>query len=370
MKLSTFKLNGLRKKTIAVSAAVAVASLSLVSASASAEDNPGFVLYSSQGYAQAVVTAFNATNPGFTVTLNAASTGPLLQQIQAEGTNPKWGALWIDGAIPFEYLDSTGMLVKNSVPKGVKYTALGTSNVPKDGSYIPTGVTETGVLCYDTNQVSAANLPSKWTDLLDSSYPLGMNDPSISGPTYPLLAGVFSKLSKLPFNATTAQVKAAIKKGEAFYETIAKKHPGNLVVNAKNGATLGAISNHAVGMATIQGSACYSKTIGSMPTLSEKYLDATFVLPSAIGIDSKMPAVVRADAAKFAAWLLTKDGQNAMQTGDPTGDSLYWPIITGVSTSNPVIPAIASTNPYVINPKIWAPFQTEITTWFDKNFVN
>ena len=370
MKLSTFKLNGLRKKTIAVSAAVAVASLSLMSASASAEDNPGFVLYSSQGYAAGVVAAFNATSPGFTVTLNAASTGPLLQQVQAEGTNPKWGALWIDGAIPFEYLDSTGMLVKNSIPKAAKYTTLGTSNVPKDGSYIPTGVTETGVLCYDTNQVNVANLPSKWSDFPSSSYALGMNDPAISGPTYPLLAGVFSKLSKLPFNATTAQVKAAIKKGEAFYESVAKKTPGNLVVNAKNGATLGAISNHAIGMATIQGSACYSKTIGSFPTLGEKYLDATFVLPSAIGIDSKMPAVVRADAAKFAAWLLTKDGQKAMQNGDPTGDSLYWPIITGVSTSNPVIPAIASTNPYVINPKIWAPFQTEITTWFDKNFVN
>jgi hypothetical protein len=39
-------------------------------------------------------------------------------------------------------------------------------------------------------------------------------------------------------------------------------------------------------------------------------------------------------------------------------------------TSNAVIPALASTNPYVINPKLWAPYQTEITTWFDKNFVN
>lgn len=370
MKISTFNKGGLRKKAIAVSAAVAVASLSLVSASASADANPGFVLYSSQGYAQAVVDAYNATNPGFTVTLNAASTGPLLQQIQAEGTNPKWGALWIDGAIPFEYLDSIGMLVKKSIPSTASYSALGKSNVPASGSYIPTGVTETGVLCYDTNQASYANLPSKWSDLTNSVYPLGMNDPSISGPTYPLLAGVFSKLSKLPFNATTAQVKAAIKKGEAFYEAIANKKPGNLVVNAKNGATLGAISNHAIGMATIQGSACYSKTIGSFPTLREKYLDATIVLPSAIGIDSKMSSVVRDDAAKFAAWVLTAAGQEAMQKGDPTGDSLFWPIINGVTTSNAIIPTLASTNPYVINPKLWAPYQTEITTWFDTKFVH
>ena len=47
------------------------------------------------------VAAFNQTNPGFTVTLNDNSTGPLLQQIQAEGNNPKWGVLWVDGSTAF-----------------------------------------------------------------------------------------------------------------------------------------------------------------------------------------------------------------------------------------------------------------------------
>jgi iron(III) transport system substrate-binding protein len=369
MKISTFKKGGLRKKAIAVSAALAVASLSLVSASASADTNPGFVLYSSQGYAQAVIDAYNATNPGFTVTLKAGSTGPLLQQIQAEGTNPSWGALWIDGAIPFEYLDSIGMLVKNSVPKVPNYTTLGTSNVPKDASYVPTGVTETGVLCYDTAQVSAANLPNNWNDLSTTSYALGMNDPSISGPTFPLIAGVFSKLSKLPFNATAAQIKAAITKGEAFYKAIAAKR-GGLVVNATNGSTINAMKNHAIGMATVQGSACYSRTLSSFTTLAEKYLDASIVLPSAIGVDSKMPATVRSDALKFAAWVLTPAGQTAMKNGDPTGDSLFWPVVKNITPANAIIPALSSTNPYVINPKLWAPYQTEISTWFDQNFVN
>jgi len=370
MNLIHLKKSSFFKKSVVASAAFAVASLSLVSVSVSAASNPGFVLYSAQGYDSAAVAAFNATHPGFTVTLNDNSTGPLLQQIQAEGNNPKWGAVWVDGAIPFAHLDTIGMLVKNSIPKTVKYSALGLANAPKDGSFIPTGVTETGVLCYDTNQVTTSDLPNTWKDMLTTQYVLGMNDPSVSGPTFPLIAGVFSYLSKLPYNATTAQVKAAITKGEAFYSSIANKQSGGLLVNATNGVTLGAMQNLQVGMATIQGSACYSKSLGSYPTLSEKYLDASMELPSNIGIDAKMPKIVQQDAEKFAAWVLSPAGQHAMFTGDPTGDSLFWPVIKGENPANSVVPNINTTNPYTINPYVWAPYESQINSWFDSNFVN
>ena len=82
----------------AVALATSVLAPAALTTTARAAANPGFVLYSAQGYDHAAVSAFNATHPGFTVTLNDNSTGPLLQQIQAEGNNPKWGALWVDGA--------------------------------------------------------------------------------------------------------------------------------------------------------------------------------------------------------------------------------------------------------------------------------
>ncbi|HEV2427794.1 MAG TPA: hypothetical protein VGS61_06215, partial [Acidimicrobiales bacterium] len=107
----------------ALIAAVVAAPAVLVPA-AHASSNPGFVLYSAQGYDHATVSAFNATHPGFTVTLNDNSTGPLLQQIQAEGNNPKWGALWVDGATAFAALDKEGYLEKNSVPS-ISFNALG-----------------------------------------------------------------------------------------------------------------------------------------------------------------------------------------------------------------------------------------------------
>jgi ABC-type glycerol-3-phosphate transport system substrate-binding protein len=72
--------------------AATVLSLSVLTVTAEASSKgPTLVVYSAQGYDKASVAAFNRTNPGFTVTLNDNSTGPLLQQIQAEGKNPKWG---------------------------------------------------------------------------------------------------------------------------------------------------------------------------------------------------------------------------------------------------------------------------------------
>src|ERR1700684_4006264 len=138
MNLHTKTKSAFRSRFLAVGLAATVASLSLVvsAGGAGASTNPGFVLYSSQGYDQASVNAFNATNPGFKVTLNDNSTGPLMEQIQAEGNNPKWGVLWVDGASAFAQLDGEGKLLRHSVPKG-KFNALGAANVPADGSYTP-----------------------------------------------------------------------------------------------------------------------------------------------------------------------------------------------------------------------------------------
>src|ERR1700677_3644939 len=204
-----------RKRTVWLRAGAAgaafVASLTVLAGSAHAASNPGFVLYSAQGYDQASVTAFNATKPGFTVTLNDNSTGPLLQQIQAEGDNPKWGALWVDGTAAFAELDNEGMLVKHVEPS-VDFNALGKQNVPTDGSFIPTGLTVTGALCYNSAKVKASQLPSTWAQLTESKYnaQLGMNDRAQSGATFPLIAGVMNEIGKDKSGSTSA----AVAKGE------------------------------------------------------------------------------------------------------------------------------------------------------------
>ncbi|MBW4077175.1 MAG: hypothetical protein HIU84_01395, partial [Acidobacteria bacterium] len=58
----------LRSRITAVALTATVASLSLLTTSGAAAQHPTLVVYSAQGYDSAAVTAFNKTNPGFTVT--------------------------------------------------------------------------------------------------------------------------------------------------------------------------------------------------------------------------------------------------------------------------------------------------------------
>ena len=296
MNIHSKNKNVLHRRITVVALAVTVTSLSYV-VSAGAASNPGFVLYSSQGYDHASVNAFNATNPGFTVTLNDNSTGPLMQQIQAEGNNPKWGVLWVDGASAFAQLDGEKKLLKHSVPKA-KFNSLGLQNVPKDGSFTPTGLTVTGALCYDSSQITAAQLPSTWQQLTSSQYKgmVGMNAPSQSGPTYPMIAGLMDYLGNYKSGSTTNAVAA----GESFFTAM---KANGIVVNSTNGPTVAAMEAHTISMATIQSSACYGAALSNFPSMKVKYLNPSIALPSVIGIDGKQPSIVRKDAQKFVGEL-------------------------------------------------------------------
>ena len=50
---------------------------------------------------------------------------------------------------------------------------------------------------------------------------------------------------------------------------------------------------------------------------------------------------MRAEAEKFIQFVLSPAGQQAMQTGDPTGDSLFYPVLHGVNPL-PGLPSMAS----------------------------
>jgi iron(III) transport system substrate-binding protein len=351
---------------MAIALAATCASLSLVAVSAGAAGNgPTLVVYSAQGYDSAAVKAFNATHPGFTVTLNDNSTGPLLQQIQAEGSNPKWGVLWVDGATAFAQLDDEKLLLKHSVPK-VHFNKVGLQNVPADGSYTPTGLTATGALVYDSSQVTPAELPTTWADLLEPQYKgeLGMNDPAQSGPTYPLIAGLMNFTGDYP---TTNNVNKSITDGEDF---LTQLKANGLVINATNGPTIAAIAAHQIKMAIIQSSAGYGAELTTYPTMRVAYLTPVTALPSVIGIDAKMPKTVQAEAQKFVDWVMSKAGQHVMQTGDPEGDSLFWPVLTGEQPSNAVVPSLNSIPVQTINPYVWGPQEAAINAWFESNINN
>jgi iron(III) transport system substrate-binding protein len=95
------------------------------------------------------------------------------------------------------------------------------------------------------------------------------------------------------------------------------------------------------------------------------YLPQSTLLPSAIGIDKAADPEAQDQAKKFVDFVLSPAGQAVMQTGDPTGDSLYWPVVPGVN-------ALAQLPPFPstyqkIDPYFWGPLQGEVNTFFDAN---
>jgi iron(III) transport system substrate-binding protein len=318
-------------------------------ATASTASQVTLVVYSAQGYDSAMTKAFTAAT-GIPVKLDDNSTGPLLTQIEASKNNPNWGLLWVDGATAFAGLDTQGLLLKGFEP-GVAWNSLGTQSVPSDKSYTPTGVTLMAALAYNKNKVKSP--PTTWQQLLSAQWKgeVGMNDPSQSGPTFPFIAGMMNYLG-------------GVNAGETYFT---KLKANGLVIHPTNGPTLQALTSGQINLALVQSSAAIGAALGDK-SIGISYLNPVTLLPSAIGIDAKAPAAEQAEAEKFIEFVLSPQGQKVMQSGDPTGDSLYYPVIQGVSPLA-ALPSLASTKTQSINPYTWGPQEGTINTWFDGNIV-
>jgi iron(III) transport system substrate-binding protein len=277
------------------------------------------------------------------------STGPLLTQIEASKNNPNWGLLWVDGATAFASLDTAGYLLKGFEPS-VSWNSLGKEALPSDKSYIPTGITIAGSVAYNKSKVSA---PASFNALLSSQWKgkVGTNDPSQSGPTYPFIAGIMNSLG-------------GVSAGESYFT---KLKANGLVINPTNGPTLQALTSGKIDVALVQSSAAVGATFTDK-SLSVEYLKGAAILPSAIGIDAKASSQEQKEAEQFASYVLSPAGQKVMQSGDPTGDSLYYPVLNGVKPL-PALPTLPSSVAQNINPYTWGPQEGTINSWFDANVV-
>jgi iron(III) transport system substrate-binding protein len=337
--------------------ALAIAGCSSASSSASSSSSAGtsssskvtLTVYSAQGYDKAMVSAFTKAT-GIPVKLDDNSTGPLLTQIEASKNNPNWGLLWVDGATAFAGLDTQGLLLKGYEPN-VSWNSLGSQSVPSDKSYTPAGVTLMAAVVYDKTKV--ANPPTSWAQLTQPEWKgaVGMNDPAQSGPTYPFIAGMMNHLG-------------GVSAGENYFTQL---KANGLVIHPTNGDTLQALGSGQIKLALVQSSAGIGAVLGGK-NLAVKYLDPATILPSAIGIDAKAPAAEQAEAKQFIQFVLSPAGQKVMQSGDPTGDSLYYPVLQGVAPLSS-LPSLSGVKTQSINPYTWGPQEGTINTWFDNNIV-
>lgn len=338
---------------VATIAALAGCSATAGAASSSSSKEP-LVLYSAVGYDAAMAKAFTAKT-GIDVKVVDDSTGPLLTKISAEKNNPQWSLLWVDGDTAFSSLDQQGLLAPYT-PKAT-YTTAGKTVVPADGGYTPTGTTVMAALIYNAAKTSA--VPASYDDLLTGTYQgkVGMNDPAQSGPTYPFIAGLMNQLG-----GTSGGVNA----GEAY---LTKLKANGLKVFPTNGDTLHALETGQIDYGLIQSSAALGEVAKVKATANFKptviYLPKSTLLPSAIAIDKGADATQQAEAKQFIDFVVSAEGQKVMTTADPTGDSLFWPVINGVTPANgvPAFPAAYQR----IDPAFWGPLQSQVVTWFDSN---
>jgi iron(III) transport system substrate-binding protein len=335
----------------ATAASASGGATSAPSGAASAGTGPALVVYSAQGYDDPVTKAFTAAT-GIPVKLVDDSTGPLLTKVAAEKNNPQWGLLWVDGDTAFAALDKQGQLLPYT--PATTLNAAGVALTPSDHSYVPVSTTVMAALVY--NSAKTSTVPTSYQDLLSSTYAgqVGMNDPAQSGPTYPFIAGLMNQLG-----GQTDGVAA----GEDYLK---KLKTNGLHVFPTNGDTLHALETGQITYALIQSSAAAGEIakIPATATFAPKvaYLPKATLLPGVIGIDKGAPPAVQDEAKKFVDFVLSPAGQAAMQAGDPHGDSLYWPVVPGV-TALPDLPAMPEYQK--IDPYFWGPLENQVNTFFD-----
>jgi iron(III) transport system substrate-binding protein len=317
-------------------------------ATSAAGSKPTLLVYSAQGYSPNGVEAFSKET-GIPAKLVEDSTGPLLARIQAEKANPQWGLLWVDGNEAFAELDNQGMLRKGlTVPA---LTPIGESLVPADHSFVPTGLTTACTMIYNSKAVSSP--PTTWQQLLESRWAgkIGMNNPAVSGPTFPCVAGLMNYLG-------------GVSQGEAF---VKKLKSAGLHVSEANSNTLHLLETGQIDIGLIQSSAAIGAA-AKVPGLKVAYLPKMTLLPSVIGVDSKTPPAVQEEAQQFVTWVLSPAGQHQMQIGDPHGDSLYWPVVPGLKPL-PLLPELSTLSTQTIDPYTWGAREATINDWFNANIA-
>lgn len=309
----------------------------------------GLVLYSGLDYGPAIGKAFTKAT-GIPVHVVRLSTGGLLARITAEGGHPDWALAWFDGATAAVALDQAGLLAHH-LASPADLTTAGRAMVPGDGAYVPTGFTLAGVLIAARN--ADFPLPVRWSDLTRPVYRglVGMNDPSISGPTYPALAGLLKGAGGWP-------------QGKSFVEAL---HANGLHIYAKNDATLAALRSGVIRLALVQSSAAINDATNMDRALHVIYPQPSYVLPSVIVMAKGLHGRRRQDAARFIAYVNSLAAQ-AIRMRDGGGDGFYWPV-TGAPAPRKALPALATLDLGTLDAARWGERENAIVGWFARRII-
>lgn len=250
---------------------------------------------------------------GYDVEVVSGNSAEIMSRIAAEKGNPQWDVVWIDSMYDVYNLAGDGELMTDFEPENaVNLTDFSKTLVPENKCMYPTDIHAAGVLVYRNDVWSEADAPKTFADLTDEKYKdqVGMADPGVAAPAYPLAAYFMDTLG--------------LETGEEYFTTL---FDHGLKVFPKNPQVVQALAGGDISIAMLQETNAYDMVASGEPI--------TIIWPedgapgstrvAAISAQSEQPEI----AKMFVNFLLDAKTQQALVD---TGDEGYFePSVNGVN---------------------------------------
>lgn len=250
---------------------------------------------------------------GYDVEVVSGNGAETMSRIAAEKGNPQWDVVWIDSMYDVYNLAGDGELMTDFEPENAaNLTDFSKTLVPENKCMYPTDIHAAGVLVYRNDVWSEADAPKTFADLTDEKYKdqIGMADPGVAAPAYPLAAYFMDTLG--------------LETGEEYFTTL---FDHGLKVFPKNPQVVQALAGGDISIAMLQETNAYDMVASGEPI--------TIIWPedgapgstrvAAISAQSEQPEI----AKMFVNFLLDAKTQQALVD---TGDEGYFePSVNGVN---------------------------------------
>lgn len=250
---------------------------------------------------------------GYEVEVVAGNGAETMSRIEAEKSNPQWDVVWVDSMYDVYNLSKDGSLLTDWEPENAEnLTEFSRGLLPDNKSCYPTDIHAAGVLVYRTDKFTEETAPKTFADLTDEVYggQIGMADPGVAAPAYPLAAYFFDDLGM-----------------DGGKEYFAKLFEQGLKVYPKNPQVVQALASGEVSIALLQETNAYEMKAGGEPI--------EIIWPESGAPGSTRVAAINAKtdqmeiAKLFVNFLLDAKTQQALVD---TGDEGYFePSVTGVN---------------------------------------
>lgn len=250
---------------------------------------------------------------GYDVEVVVGNGAETMSRIAAEKGNPQWDVVWIDSMYDVYNLSKEGELLTGWEPENAAdLTDFSKALVPENKCMYPTDIHAAGVLVYRNDVWSEEDAPKTFADLTDEKYSgqIGMADPGVAAPAYPLAAYFMESLG--------------LEGGQEYFGTLFEQ---GLKVFPKNPQVVQALAGGDISIALLQETNAYDMAAGGEPI--------TIIWPESGAPGSTRVAAISAEtdqveiAKIFVNFLLDANTQQQLVN---TGDEGYFePSVNGVT---------------------------------------